>query len=107
MQIQIHTDRNIEADAQLIETVETAMAAALGGFGSRLTRVEVHLSDENGPVKSHGEPMRCRLETRPASRQPVLVTADAATVEQAVAAAAKKMERLLDSTFGKLDDPRG
>ncbi len=77
-----------------------------GAFGERITRVEVHLSDENSSQKTHGDAMRCRMEARPAAREPVTVTADGATLDQAVSGAAKKLERLLDSTFGRLDDPR-
>jgi ribosome-associated translation inhibitor RaiA len=107
MIIQINTDNHVQGSAELTREVESLVESALGRFGDRITRVEVHLTDENSSQKTHGDAMRCRLEARPASRQPVTVTADAATIEQAVASAAKKMERLLDGTFGRLDDPRG
>jgi hypothetical protein len=50
--------------------------------------------------------MRCRMEARPAARDPVIATADGATLDQAVSSAARKLERLLYPTFGRLDDPR-
>jgi len=46
--------------------------------------------------------MRCLLEARLAGRQPVAVTDAAATVEQAVDGAVRKMRRSLDSTLGRL-----
>lgn len=107
MTVQVNTDNHIRATAELYREVESVVESALGRFGDRITRVEVHLTDENGSQKAHGDAMRCRLEARPAGRQPVSVTADAATTGQAVAGAARKMERLLDGTFGRLDDPRG
>lgn len=106
MIIQIKTDNHIQGSVELTQQVESVVEAALGRFGDRLTRVEVFLSDENSKHKTHGEPMRCRLEARPASRDPVLVSADGATLDQAISGAAKKMEKLLDSTFGRLDNPR-
>ena len=47
---------------------------------------------------------QCIMEARPAGMQPVAVTHAAATVEQAVDGAAQKLNRLLDSTFGRLND---
>lgn len=106
MNVQIHTDNHIQGSADLTVQVESVVEAALGRFGERITRVEVHLSDENGSQKTHGDAMRCRMEARPAAREPVTVTADAATLDQAVRGATKKLERLLDSTFARLNDPR-
>jgi ribosome-associated translation inhibitor RaiA len=106
MNIQISTDNHIQGSAELTRRVESVVESALGRFGERITRVEVHLSDENSSQKTHGDAIRCRMEARPASRQPVVVTADAATMDQAIEDAAEKLEKLLDSTFGRLDDPR-
>ncbi len=106
MIIQVHTDNHIQGSAELERRVESVVATTLDRFGDRITRVEVHLSDENSARKDYGEAIRCRMEARPASRQPVAVTADATTVDQAVDDAAEKLEKLLDSTFGKLDNPR-
>jgi len=106
MNIQVNTDNHIQGSENLTREVESVIESALGRFGDRITRVEVHLSDENSSQKTHGDPMRCRLEARPAARDPVSVTADAATIDQAVSSAAKKLERVLDTTFGRIDDPR-
>lgn len=106
MNIQIHTDNHVAGGEDLTSQVESVVESALGRFGERITRIEVHLSDENSAQKTHGDAMRCRIEARPAARQPVTVTADGATLEQALIGAARKLERLLDTTFGRLDDPR-
>jgi len=106
MNIQINTDNHIQGSEELTRQVETVVESVLGRFGERITRVEVHLSDENSSQKTHGDAMRCRMEARPAAREPVTVTADGATLDQAIGGAAKKLEKLLDSTFGRLDDPR-
>jgi len=103
MLVQVNTDHNTSGSQQLTQRVETIVAASLERFGERLTRVEVHLSDENG-AKNHGDDKKCVLEARPANMQPVVVTNVAATVDQAVDGAAKKMERHLDDTFGQIQD---
>jgi hypothetical protein len=77
----------------------------LSRYTSRLTRVEVHLSNVNGP--KGGPDARCTLEARPAGRQPVTVTNDALTADAAVKGAVEKMGRLLDTAFGREDDVRG
>lgn len=106
MQIQLNTDRNIEGTEELAQQVRDAVESILGRFAEQLTRVEVHLSDENGP-RTRGNDKKCVMEARPAGMQPVAVTEMAATVDQAVDGAAEKLERLLESTFGRLHNPRG
>jgi hypothetical protein len=106
MIIQVHTDNHIQGNAELESRVGSVIETALERFGDRITRVEVHLSDENSARKDYGEAIRCRMEARPAGRQPVAVTADATTVDQAVDDASEKLVKLLDSSFGKLDNPR-
>ena len=106
MQVQVNTDNNIQGRQALVEKAEAMIGSALEHFGSRITRVEVHLSDENS-AKSRGDDKRCMLEARPAGHQPVVVTHVAATLEQALEGAAEKLERLLASTFGRLDEHKG
>jgi hypothetical protein len=103
MKIQVNTDRNVEGSDALVLLVEAEVQSALERFEDRLTRVEVHLGDENGEKGGRGGDKRCLLEARPAGMQPVVVTDFADTVEDAVVGAARKMESLLSSTFGRID----
>ena len=105
MKILVNSNNKFEVDRALSSAVESEVERAIGRFGERLTRVEVHLSDENG-AKAGTRDKRCVIETRPAGMQPVSVTDDAATVLEAATGAAHKMKRLLDSTFGKIDEKR-
>jgi hypothetical protein len=105
MQIHVSTDTRTEARAPAIADVTAIVEAGLSRFRDRLTRVEVHLSDVNGP--RGGVDRRCALEARAASLQPVAVTNEAATEAEAVRGAVNKMSRMLASTFDRLDDPRG
>ena len=65
MQIQVNTGDNVEGREELIARVEAGVAAALSRFDDRLTRVEVHLGDENAG-KSGAADKRCMIEARPA-----------------------------------------
>lgn len=102
MLIQINTDDNIDKSSASQELTETAIRNVLDRFAGQVTRVEVHLSDENSDKKSGADDIRCLLETRVEGLQPLAVTESAATVEQAVDGAARKMRRSLDSALGKL-----
>lgn len=102
MKIQVNTDRNVEGSDALVLMVETEVQSALEHYEDRLTRVEVHLGDEDGE-KGGAADKRCLLEARPAGMQPVVVTADADNLEQACKDASRKMQSLLNSTFGRID----
>lgn len=103
MNIQLNTDVHIDHTETLTARVSATIEQALGRFAQQVTRVEVHLSDENGG-KSGQQDQRCMLEARLEGRQPVAVTDYAATLEQAVNGAAQKLARLLESTLGRLHD---
>lgn len=107
MHVEVRTDSHVQGGLELTQRVESAVLARLARFGDWITRVDVHLSDENSSEKTHNNPMRCRMEARPAGRQPVAASADAATLEQAIDGAANKMERVLDGVFGRLNDNKG
>jgi ribosome-associated translation inhibitor RaiA len=102
LQIQINTDSNIESNERLVRQVEAAVRSELDRFSGQLTRVEVHLSDENSAGKFGAEDKRCLLEARLANRQPIAVRHEAATLQQAIDGAARKLKRSLDSALGRL-----
>lgn len=103
MKIQLDTDRNVGSGEALVLMVEAEVQSALERFEDRLTRVEVHLGDESGEKDGGGADKRCLLEARPAGMQPVVVSDFAETLEQAVVGASRKMQSLLNSTFGRID----
>lgn len=103
MQIQINTDSNIKAHAAFTSAITEHIENALHRYSDRITRLEVHLSDENAG-KSGQNDKRCMLEARLENRQPVSVTHLSATVDQAVDGAVDKMVRVIDSTLDRLHD---
>ncbi|MHB8898509.1 MAG: HPF/RaiA family ribosome-associated protein [Thermoguttaceae bacterium] len=106
MQVQINTDRNIEGREALTDQVRGVVESALRRFSDHITRVEVHLSDENSDKKGGEDEMRCMIEARIEGRQPIAVTHQAASLDQAVDGAADKVTRLIESTLGRLRDQK-
>ena len=106
MQIQGNTDDNIEGRENLVRHIETEVGRILSRFGDQVTRVEIHLSDENAGKPGNAD-KRCLMEARPAGRPPVAVSHEAGSLEDAWTGAAKKMLRLLESTFGRMSDRKG
>ena len=100
MKIQINTDDNIQGRETLAEEVSATVENALRRYTDQITRVEVHLGDENAG-KSGQLDQRCMVEARLEGRQPVAATALAPTLPQAVQAAADKLARLLDTQIGR------
>jgi ribosome-associated translation inhibitor RaiA len=104
MQIQMNTDGNIEGHEALATQVNSTVESALKRFSDHITRVEVHLNDENSDKKGGNHDMRCMMEARLEGRQPIAVTHHAATVDQAVDGAADTLTKLIESTLGRLRD---
>lgn len=106
MKIEVNTDHNVDGSEELTSRVVADVTATLSRFSDRLTRVEVHLSDENAD-KGGVADKRCVIEARPVGLQSVAVTDNADTVEDACRGALRKLTSLLDSRFGKLDHHKG
>ncbi len=106
MFVQIHTDNQITSDAEANERLSERVRERLSRYEQRLTHVEVHVSDVDGP-KGGGNDKRVSLEARPTGHQPVAVHHDAGRIEDAVTGAADKAGRALDRVFGKIDGRRG
>ena len=100
MQIQINTDHHIEGHEALAAWATSEVKTTLGRHSGHITRVEVHLSDENGH-KSGTNDKRCVMEARVEGRQPLVVTHHAETLYPAITGAADKLTRLIDSTLGR------
>ncbi|MCB0104019.1 MAG: HPF/RaiA family ribosome-associated protein [Anaerolineales bacterium] len=101
MQIQINTDHNIEGHEALAARVSGGIENILSRFSDHITRVEVHLSDENSDKKDGYGNMRCMIEARLEGRQPIAVTHQATTLDEAVDGAADKLVNMIESTLGR------
>jgi hypothetical protein len=95
MTIQINTDNNIESSARLEDYLKTFLNEELSRYSDDITRIELHLSDENGS-KGGGNDKRCMLEARLINKKPFAVVSTADTIEKAVSDAAIKLKSSLD-----------
>lgn len=103
MKIQVNTDSHIEGREKLADHVNRVVEGALNRFGDRVTRVEVHLSDQNG-AKSGQDDKRCVMEARLTGRQPLAVTHDAGTLHQAIDGATDRIKRSIEGALGRRQD---
>jgi len=103
MKIQFNTDKTINGDEKHEQYFTDIIAEELDRFESHITRIEVHLSDENGN-KSGNSNMRCLLEARIEKRQPIVVSSQADTIESALSTAINKLKTSLDTILGRKQD---
>jgi ribosomal subunit interface protein len=99
MQIQIFA-QGIDLPDPLREYVERSLTDVLKHHAERLTRIEVHLKDQNGSSKN-GVDKRCLLEARPRGMDPLAVDHEAAEFREAVHQAVQKLDRALQHRFDR------
>lgn len=100
MQIQINTDHNLKVHESEAGQLRAIVQDVIGRFAEHITRVEMHLSDENASKRGDDD-KRCLLEARPEGRNPVAVSHQASTLILAVEGAAEKLARAMDSDIGR------
>jgi ribosome-associated translation inhibitor RaiA len=106
MQVLVNSDHHITGSESVTERVQAIVEATVDRFADRLTRVEVHLSDVNGPKHSDRD-KRCVMEARIRGAKPVAVAHEAPTLIEAIEGCADKLERALDHTLGRLSETAG
>jgi hypothetical protein len=103
MFIQVNTDNHIHGSEALAEDVRATVESSLQYLAGRLSRVEVHIRDENSH-KGGDRDIHCTMEGRVEGHQPTAVTHAAAALDDAVDGAAEKLKHALETLFGKLED---
>lgn len=103
MQIQFNTDKTVNGDERHRQHFTSLLKDGLKRFESHLTRVEVHLTDENGKKEGLND-MKCSLEARIEGRQPVGVSCQAEKPELAVSGAIDKLKSSLDTIIGRMQE---
>lgn len=101
MKIQVNTDKNIEGRERLIAYVESLITEGLSRFNENITKIEVHLSDENGS-KEGTEDKKCLIEVRLEKIGPVVTSDMATTLHKAIDGAIGKMKKSLESKLEKI-----
>jgi ribosomal subunit interface protein len=100
MEIQFNTDKNIEGTERLESYVSETVQKSLKHFDERITRVEVHLSDENAD-KGGERDKKCVLEARPRGMDPIAVTSQEDSIEKSLNNALNKLKAALKNALGK------
>jgi ribosome-associated translation inhibitor RaiA len=106
MQVLVNCDDPICCDENLFQRVEGVIAGTLERFSSRVSRVEAHLSDVSG-VKQTNRDKVCSLEAWITGVAPVTASHEAATLTEAIHAAADKLDRLVARAIRELDAALG
>lgn len=101
MQIQLNTDRNISGTEKLESFVTAKVKESLKHYAGKITRIEVHLSDENAD-KGGTDDIQCKLEARLEGMKPVLVASKSSSKEIALDDALGKMKSSLGTIIGKM-----
>ncbi len=104
MQVQVNTGKNIEGREALERWAAMELTDKLEHFRQDITRVEVHLSDENGD--KGGPDKRCVMEARLAAHKPLAVSHHAQGMDEAFRGAQAKLRHALESTLDKRKNHR-
>lgn len=101
MIIQLNTDTNVKESEALKARFTSILTEGLSRFSEHISRVEVHLSDDNGHKDGLND-KRCMLEARIEGKKPIAVTSHANNHEQTLSEAIDKLIASLDTIFGRL-----
>lgn len=100
MKIQFNTDKNVSGRETIRNSMIAVISEDLSRFNDQITRLEVHLSDENGK-KSGQSDKRCVIEARLQGMHPIAVTNYADSPELAVTGAVDKLKSSIDKIKGR------
>ena len=103
MTILLNTDKNISGNERLESYVNSTISEELSRFSEHITRIEVHLSDENGDKEGVND-KRCVLEARIKNKQPIAVTSDENTTEKAISDALDKLKVSIEKVISRSKD---
>ena len=101
MTILINTDKTITGEKRSIDFFTSQIAEALQRFESHITRIEVHLKDENGKKDGFND-VSCLIEARLEGRHPIAITNQANTIDLAVSGAIDKIKTAIETILGRI-----
>ena len=103
MTILFNADNNLTVHEGFRNKLKDHLLDELERFSDRITRVEAHLSDDNGHKYGDAD-KNCLLEVRIEGRQPIAVKAGAGSYEVAVQRAIDKLKSSLDTIFSRMKE---
>ena len=101
MQIQITSDHQINPSPELAKRIQTLIRSTLDRHSDRITRVEVHLNDQNS-VKGGSNDKRCLMEARVAGIGPIDAQHEAESLQLAIDGAMEKLGRAIEHKLGRI-----
>lgn len=101
MIIQLNADKNLTIHAEYESQINEKINNELDRFTDYISRIEVHLSDENGS-KSGQDDKKCVLEARIEGRQALVASSFGQTYDLAIAGALSKLKHSLTTFDSKL-----
>ncbi|MBL8874162.1 MAG: NAD-binding protein [Phycisphaerae bacterium] len=93
---------NLETSTAIEAWVHRKLAGAFHRYGSKMTAIEVHFEDVNGPKHGNND-ARCLMEARVNGRAPIAVTARASDLYAAINAAARRLHAALGRSIDRSD----
>lgn len=102
MQIQVNA-ADIHSSPAIQQRVEEEVTAALDDWENRITRVEVHLHDEDGPKHSDDD-KRCVMEVRLAGLDPMVVEHSSGDMYGSIQQAASKLRKVVKRAIDRRRD---
>ena len=103
MKIQFNTDKTISGDERHEGYFTSLIEDGLKRYQSHITRIEVHLSDENGKKDGIND-IHCVLEARLEHKKPIAISNQADTVELAVSGAIEKLNAKIKTTLDRMTE---
>lgn len=103
MTVLFNTDKAIDWNERHNEHFTGLVKGELDRFSDHITRVEVHLSDQNG-IKEGKNDIRCLMEVRIEGRKPIATSDQSDSIELSVSGALEKMQASLRTTLDRANN---
>lgn len=101
MIIQINSDNQVSLNAESKAAYSQEIESEMERFADYISRIEVHLTDENSSAKEGGDDIRCLMEARLNGKQPVSVEVRCENPRQALRQASEALFRRLENLLSK------
>lgn len=101
MNIQLNSDNHLSIHQEFAEKIKDILSSELDRYSEFISRIEVHLSDENGPKRGTDD-KRCLLEARMEGRSPIAVSHTSDNHETSLIGAVDKLKASLSTIISKL-----
>jgi ribosomal subunit interface protein len=101
MTILVNTDNHIEGKEELNNYIINLYTEKLSRFNAHLTRIEVHLSDENAG-KAGTDDKKCNIEAKLEGAEPIFASAQSDEMSKAIHERLQKIKRGIEHHLDKV-----